>query len=88
MSKIGKKPIQVPEGVTIEIKDTTITVTGPKGSLSYDYDAAIEIHHNENELSFALNNEEKKNIWGLTRTLVDNMIQGVVSGYEKKLLVI
>lgn len=88
MSKIGKKPILVPEGVTVSFDDTLVTVSWPKWTLTYTHDPVITISEKENELHLDLKNLEKKNIRGLTRTLIDNMIVWVVSWYEKKLLVI
>lgn len=84
MSRIGKKPIIIPEGVDIVIEKKQITVKGPKGSLTRTLHDLVNIEYKENEILV----QEGKNsgaIEGLTRTLIDNMVTGVTEGYEKKL---
>ncbi len=85
MSRIGKKPILIPEGVTVEIKDGQVLVKGPKGELKENFSYLVEIKKEENKVIVSLKKEEFKSLWGLTRTLIANMIQGVTDGYEKKL---
>jgi large subunit ribosomal protein L6 len=87
MSRIGKKPIEIPGNVKIDIKDTHISVTGPKGTLSMDITGDIKVKVEGTELTFSRENEIKKNkaLHGLYRALLMNMIVGVTDGYGKKL---
>lgn len=88
MSKIGKLPITVPSGVTVTIADGKVTVTGPKGTLAFGLPEGITATVTENVLQVA--QEEKtrettKNLFGLTRAMLANMVKGVSTGVEKKL---
>lgn len=88
MSRIGRMPIAVPAGVTVEIAENNkVTVTGPKGTLSRVLPAEMEIKVEGAEVVVTRPSDLKKmkSLHGLTRTLVANMITGVVSGYEKVL---
>jgi large subunit ribosomal protein L6 len=87
MSRIGKKPIDIPANVKIDIKDTHISVTGPKGKLKMDITGDIKVNVEGTELTFTRDNEQKKNkaLHGLYRSLLMNMIIGVTDGYSKKL---
>ncbi len=87
MSRIGKKIIEIPNGVKLDIKDSEVSVTGPKGTLSMTLTGDIRISVNGNEVSFTRDNEQKKNkaLHGLYRALLMNMIIGVTEGYAKKL---
>jgi len=88
MSKIGKKPIDVPAGITISISDNNeVVVKGSKGELSDKFDSRIIIEQKENQISLSPKGNTKKNLalWGLSRMLIANMIEGVLKGYEKKL---
>ncbi|MCF7835059.1 50S ribosomal protein L6 [Candidatus Gracilibacteria bacterium] len=87
MSKIGKKPIIIPDGVEVTIEKNLIKVKGPKGELSYNFLDCVNLKKEEKELIVEVLDDEKRNIWGLTRTLISNMVEGVTNGYEKKLLV-
>lgn len=86
MSKVGKKPIVLPAGVEVTIEKANIKVKWPKGELSYAYLPGVQIKQEENTLVFNVDNEELWNLWGLTRTLVANMVEGVTNGYQKSLL--
>jgi large subunit ribosomal protein L6 len=86
MSKIGKKSIQIPAGVEIQINGSTVIVKGPKGQLSHTFAKGVLIKIENNEVITAVENEEQRNLRGLSRTLLANMIEGVTNGYEKKLL--
>lgn len=86
MSKIGKKPIAIPSGVEVKIEKGTLTVVGSKWTLSYTLLSGVSAKVEENTIVIAVSNDELKNLWGLTRTLVSNMVHGVSEGYEKKLL--
>lgn len=92
MSRIGKKPIQIPQGVEVKIDDGKITVKGPKGELSLDVRPEINVEVQDKMIevspkSLKLFKDTTKSsaFWGLTRALVANMITGVTEGYEKKL---
>ena len=88
MSRIGNKPIVVPEGVTVDISDDNlVTVKGPKGELQQQVDAEIELKLEDGELSLSRPTEQKrhKSLHGLYRSLVNNMVVGVVDGYKKEL---
>lgn len=88
MSKIGKKPIIIKDGVEVKINNKVVAVKGPKGELSYTLLDGVMANVNEGALEVSIDNDEKKNLRGLTRTLLSNMIEGVTAGFEKKLLVI
>ena len=87
MSRIGNKPIEIPSGVTVDIKDQTVTVKGPKGELTRELSPVIELKIEDNIITFARPNDEKENrsIHGTTRSLVHNMIEGVSAGFKKEL---
>ncbi|NBI05638.1 50S ribosomal protein L6 [Senegalia massiliensis] len=88
MSRIGLKPIEIPEGVEVKLDDKNyMVVKGPKGTLEQqlEKDMNIEIKDNEITVSRPTENKRHKSLHGLTRTLIDNMIIGVTKGYEKKL---
>ncbi|MDD3006302.1 MAG: 50S ribosomal protein L6 [Candidatus Pacebacteria bacterium] len=88
MSKIGKKAIEIPSGVTVTLGDKNkVSVKGPKGELAASFDAEIKIVIEGNELTVNPRKDIKRlyALWGLTRSLIANMIEGVVKGYEKKL---
>ena len=88
MSRIGRMPIAVPAGVTVEIAENNkVTVKGPKGTLERVLPAEMEIKQEGSEIVVSRPNDLKKmkSLHGLTRTLIHNMIIGVTEGYEKKL---
>ena len=87
MSRIGKKPITIPANVTVTIEGQTVGVKGPKGQLSWTVSDEVVITHQNGELSFAPRDDSTRAraMWGLSRTLVDNMVTGVTTGYEKTL---
>ncbi len=87
MSRIGKKPIAIPAGVTLTIDGQTVTVKGPKGQLAWTVVDEIEVAHENGELTFAprADTQRARAMWGLSRTLVANMVTGVTVGYEKTL---
>ena len=91
MSRIGKKPIAVPPGVTVEVDDANVvTVKGPKGTLHEKIHNGIEVKVDGAEVHVTRPNDEKefRSLHGLTRTLIHNMVVGVTEGYEKKLEII
>ena len=87
MSKIGKLPITIQEGVTVTLRDNKVLVTGSRGSLSYDIPEGIEVKSVDGKILVAQKTKENSlsNIFGLTRANIANMIQGVAHGFEKKL---
>lgn len=87
MSRVGKKPIQIPQGVEIKIADFKITAKGQKGELSVDIPQEIEVKQEENTLlvSEKKNTKNSKALWGTTRSLIFNIIEGVSVGYQKEL---
>jgi len=88
MSRIGKRPVVVPEKVTVTITDRKIDVKGPKGELNFTHHQGVKVESQEKEIVVTPVDSSNKNraLWGLTRTLVDNMVIGVTSGFTKKLL--
>ncbi len=87
MSRIGKQPITIPQGVTITVDNDLITVSGPKGSLTQSTLPGINLEQSDSTLTVTRINDEPKNRakHGLMRSLINNMVQGVVSGFTKEL---
>ena len=87
MSRIGKKPVVVPAGVTVAIDNTTVTVKGTKGELSRTFSELLTIKQEGEEVVVERNDDstESNAQQGLTRTLIFNMVTGVSEGFEKKL---
>jgi len=90
MSRIGKSPIAVPSGVEVTVANGTVTVKGPKGTLSRDIPGDIEIAQDNGTLTFVRPNDERRNkaLHGLTRSLVNNMVIGVTDGFKKELEIV
>ncbi|MBI2068947.1 MAG: 50S ribosomal protein L6 [Candidatus Yanofskybacteria bacterium] len=87
MSKIGKKPIQIPSGVDVKIDGSSISVKGPKGELKRKLPAGLEVKIENSQLTIkpTLINRESKTLWGLAGSMAKNMIKGVSEGFEKVL---
>ena len=87
MSRIGKRPIRVPDGVNIALNSNRLVVTGPKGSLNLSFSKSLTVTEIEGNLMVDRSTEEKhhKAIHGTTRQLIQNMISGVTIGYKKEL---
>ena len=87
MSRIGNKPITVPSGVEVKIDGQTITVKGPKGTLTREFDKNITVTLENNVITVKRINDEPANrsLHGLTRTLINNMVEGTVKEFERKL---
>jgi len=87
MSRIGKLPVTVPAGVTVNIADNLVTVKGPKGELSRQFSKELGIELKDGIISVTRPSDDKKHrsLHGLTRTLIHNMVEGVVNGYSKTL---
>ncbi|MDO1604543.1 50S ribosomal protein L6 [Lactobacillus sp. YT155] len=88
MSRIGLKTIEVPAEVTVTKKDNTITVKGPKGELSREFSPKIKFVQEDNVVRFERESENDKALHGTMRANLNNMVQGVVNGFEKKLQLI
>jgi ribosomal protein L6, bacterial type len=90
MSRIGRKPIVIPAGVEVKVDGQTVTVKGPKGTLTKSFHPNMEIKVEGAEIKVERPNDEQLNrsLHGLTRTLVANMVEGVSKGYSKELDVI
>ena len=87
MSRIGKKAVAVPSGVTVTISGQTIEVKGPKGQLAWTLPEEIIVKQEGAELLLtkSVENTRAQAMWGLSRTLVSNMVEGVTTGFEKTL---
>ncbi len=87
MSRIGKNPITVPAGVEVKVDGSTVTVKGPKGTLTREFKPAMKITVDGAVVTVERPNDEAANrsLHGLTRTLINNMIIGVTEGYQKTL---
>ena len=88
MSRIGLKVINVPESVTVTKNGNEITVKGPKGELTREFDPRIKFEQENGEIRFTRSNENDKAIHGTMRANLANMIEGVVTGYKKELKLI
>ena len=87
MSRIGKKPVTIPSGVTVDVNGNKVTVKGTKGMLTRTFEPSMKITVEGSEVKVERPNDEKRNksLHGLTRTLINNMVIGVTTGYEKTL---
>ncbi|MDD2696839.1 MAG: 50S ribosomal protein L6 [Candidatus Pacebacteria bacterium] len=89
MSRVGRKPIPIPQGVQVQIERQKVKVTGPKGEISREFRPEIKIELKEGKILLSpqqeIKDKEIKALWGLTRMLIANMVEGVVQGFEKKL---
>ena len=90
MSRIGLKPIEIPEGVEIKLNDQTVIVKGPKGELSKNVHQNIKVVIEDNTIVVSRGDDLKENrsLHGTTRSLISNMIEGVRNGFEKHLEII
>jgi large subunit ribosomal protein L6 len=86
MSRIGKQPIQIPDGVDVKISDGFIIVKGPKGELRQKLVPDIDVEIKDKKALVKLKQEKNTAIWGTYRALIANMIKGVTEGFEKKLV--
>jgi len=89
MSRIGNKPIPLPSGVKVDIQESKVVVTGPKGKLEREIRPEVSIKEEDGNLVLATQDESKQSMAmkGLTRSLVNNMVVGVGTGFQKKLIV-
>jgi len=88
MSKIGKLPITIPEGVEVTITNNLVKVKWPKGELEYQGLDCVKIKQEESTVVVTIDNDDNKKFRGLTRTLIANMVEWVTKWYEKKLHII
>ena len=87
MSRIGKKPVAIPAGVTANIEGGTLSVKGPKGTLSLGLSDLIDYKLEDGQISVNPANDSKqaRSFWGMQRTLVSNLVEGVTEGFSKTL---
>src|ERR671917_2850901 len=87
MSRIGRKPIPVPEGVTVSVGPGRVTVNGPRGELQQGVSARMEVVEDDGTLTVKRPTDrgEDRAVHGLTRSLIANMVEGVTAGFEKRL---
>lgn len=87
MSRIGKKPVAIPSGVTANIDNGTLTVKGPKGTLSMGLSDLIDykVEGEEIQVNPANDTKQARSYWGMQRTLVSNLVEGVTEGFSKTL---
>ncbi len=87
MSRIGKKPVAVPQGVTVDLGGDTLSVKGPKGQLAMSIVDEVNISYANDEIQVAPKNQGKRAraMWGMQRTLVDNLVTGVTEGFTREL---
>jgi len=87
MSRIGRKPIVIPAGVEVKVDGSTVTVKGPKGSLTQSFNASMAIALEDGVITVSRPSDDKeyRSLHGLTRTLVGNMVTGVTEGFKKEL---
>ena len=87
MSRIGRQPIAVPDGVTVEVDEARVSVTGPGGALSQSVSPAMRVIVEGPEIRVERPSDERehKSLHGLTRTLIANMVEGVTQGFQKVL---
>jgi large subunit ribosomal protein L6 len=88
MSRIGKKPIAVPKGVTVSIEGRRVTVQGPKGKLGTEVPAGIRVEQQDGHLVALRENDSQAALHGLTRALVNNAVEGVTKGWVRELEIV
>ena len=87
MSKIGKQPIPIPQGVVVKIDDSMVNVSGPKGSISFQIRPEIEVGADQEKIKGTRKSDNKlaKSLHGLTRSVIANMVKGTTEGHQKTL---
>jgi large subunit ribosomal protein L6 len=90
MSRVGKKPIAIPKGVEVKFEDRTLTVKGPKGSLSRSIHPKVNVQVQDQEVTVTIDGASKdlKSLHGLHRALIANMVTGVTKGFERGLEIV
>lgn len=87
MSRIGKKPVAVPSGVTVALNGSDLSVKGPKGELAMSFVPEVTASHENDAITIRPSNDTKRarSMWGMQRSMVSNLIEGVTNGFSKKL---
>lgn len=90
MSRIGKKPVEIPSGAKISVAGNKVSVEGPKGKLSWEHRPEVKVEVGDKEVTVSRSSDDRlaKALHGTTRALVRNMLIGVTQGYEKKLEIV
>jgi large subunit ribosomal protein L6 len=88
MSRIGRKPIPLPKGVTVKIEGTTVAVQGPKGKLDTQLPTGIRVEQKDGQLLAVRDNDSQAAVHGLARALVNNAVEGVTQGWNKDLEIV
>ncbi len=90
MSRIGRQPIKIPKEVKIEVKDSSVSVKGPKGALDFCFGQVIEVETKEDTLLVKRksNNKFARSLHGTTRAIINNMVKGVIEGFKKELEIV
>jgi len=88
MSRIGKKPIVIPKGVTVKIEGNTVAVQGPKGKLDTPLPAGIKVEQKDGHLVAIRENDSQSAVHGLARALVNNAVEGVTKGWTRELEIV
>lgn len=89
MSRIGIYPVSIPSGVELQIDGRSLSIKGKLGTLNWSIPGEIEFEHKDNEISFKPRNQSKlaRSLWGTSRAVVANMVEGVSQGFSKKLII-
>ena len=88
MSRIGKKPIAIPKGVTVKIEGNTVAVEGPKGKLDTNVPRGIKVEQHDGHIVALRENDSQSALHGLTRALVNNAVEGVTKGWTRELEIV
>src|SRR5450432_4531650 len=88
MSRIGKKPIPIPQGVTIKVEGNTVMIQGPKGKLDTALPAGIKLEQKDGHLLAVRENDSQAAVHGLARALVNNAVEGVTKGWTRELEIV
>jgi len=90
VSRVGKRPVAVPEGVSVQVEGNTVTVTGPKGTLRRDLHPEMSVSAKDGvvQVERPTDSRQHRALHGLTRTLVANMVQGVTAGFRRNLEIV
>ncbi len=90
MSRIGRKPIEIPQGVEVKIEGTNIRVKGPKGELQWQYPPSMKVELQDGKIVVQRpdDTKQKRALHGLTRSLIANMVRGVTEGFKKELEIV
>jgi len=85
MSRVGKKPITIPDKTTVTVKDGLVTVKGKNGTLTHELHPAVELNIDKEQINVVIGSDDKKTraLQGMTRSIIDNLVIGVSQGYER-----